>query len=50
MLMAYNKQPIIAMFGDLKTAFPVYVSGALLIASGILVVLMPFKSRVKAAL
>lgn len=48
--MICNKQPIVAMFGDLKTATPVYVSGALFIVSGVLVILMPFESRGKAAL
>ncbi|CAH0058378.1 unnamed protein product [Clonostachys solani] len=42
--------PIIAMFANLETAAPVYTSGALFIAAGILVLLMPFESRGKAAL
>ncbi|KAH8885075.1 major facilitator superfamily transporter [Thozetella sp. PMI_491] len=42
--------PIIAMFADLKTSAPVYTSGALFIAAGLLVLLLPFESRGKAAL
>ncbi|KAJ5580237.1 uncharacterized protein N7459_006222 [Penicillium hispanicum] len=42
--------PIIAMFANLNTAAPVYVSGALFIVAGILVLLMPFESRGKASL
>lgn len=38
------------MFANLKTAAPVYVSGALFIVAGIIVVLLPFESRGKAAL
>ena len=42
--------PVIAMYANLKTAIPVYVSGALFLAAGILVVLMPYESRGKASL
>lgn len=42
--------PIIAMFANLQTAAPVYVSGALFIAAGLLVLLMPYESRGKASL
>ena len=42
--------PIIAIYADLKTAAPVYVSGALFIAAGVLVCLLPFESRGKASL
>ncbi|KAK4160962.1 mfs metabolite:h+ symporter [Cladorrhinum sp. PSN259] len=42
--------PIVAMFANLKTEAPVYTSGALFIAAGILVLLLPFESRGKAAL
>lgn len=42
--------PIIAMFANLETAAPVYVSGALFITAGILVVFQPFESRGKASL
>lgn len=42
--------PIIAMFADLRTAAPVYVSGALYIAAGMLVILIPYESRGMASL
>ncbi|CCT72486.1 related to 4-hydroxybenzoate transporter [Fusarium fujikuroi] len=42
--------PIIAIFANLKTSAPVYTSGALFIAAGLLVLIMPFESRGKAAL
>ncbi|PGH02769.1 hypothetical protein AJ79_07534 [Helicocarpus griseus UAMH5409] len=42
--------PIIAMFANLETAAPVYVSGAMFIAAGVLVMLLPFESRGKASL
>jgi hypothetical protein len=42
--------PIVAMFANLKTAVPVYVSGALFVAAAALVVLLPFESRGKASL
>ncbi|SPQ17931.1 dd240813-eb38-4042-aaf6-cc0899c88052 [Thermothielavioides terrestris] len=42
--------PIVAMFANLQTAVPVYISGALFIAAGLLVLVLPFESRGKAAL
>ncbi|GAB1310167.1 MFS siderochrome iron transporter 1 [Madurella fahalii] len=42
--------PIVAMFADLRTVAPVYTSGALFIAAGLLVLALPFESRGKAAL
>lgn len=42
--------PILAMFANLQTAIPVHVSGALFIAAGILVLLMPCESSGKASL
>ncbi|KAI8677808.1 MFS domain-containing protein [Fusarium keratoplasticum] len=42
--------PIIAIFADLETSAPVYTSGALFIAAGLLVLILPFESRGKAAL
>ena len=38
------------MFADLKTSAPVYTSGALFLAAGFLVLIMPFESRGKAAM
>ncbi|KAL6245884.1 hypothetical protein RBB50_007037 [Rhinocladiella similis] len=42
--------PIIAMFANLKTSAPVYTSGALFIAAGLMVVLLPYESQGKASL
>ena len=42
--------PIIAMFANLETATPVYISGALFIVAGLLVLALPFESRGKASL
>ncbi|EXJ89840.1 MFS transporter, metabolite:H+ symporter [Capronia epimyces CBS 606.96] len=42
--------PIIAMFANLKTTAPVYTSGALFIAAGLAVVVLPFESQGKASL
>jgi hypothetical protein len=42
--------PIVAMYANLATSAPVYVSGALFIASGVLVLALPFESRGKASM
>lgn len=42
--------PIVAMFANLETSAPVYVSGALFVAAGLLVLLLPFESRGKASM
>lgn len=42
--------PIIAMYANLQTSAPVYTSGALFIAAGCLVLLMPYESQGKASL
>ncbi|KAG9199475.1 hypothetical protein G6514_008438 [Epicoccum nigrum] len=42
--------PIVAMFADLTTSVPVYVSGALFVGAGLLVLALPFESRGKASL
>ncbi|OAL43219.1 MFS general substrate transporter [Pyrenochaeta sp. DS3sAY3a] len=42
--------PIVAMFADLNTSAPVYVSGALFVAAGVLVLILPFESRGKASM
>ncbi|KAI9842013.1 MAG: hypothetical protein M1838_003316 [Thelocarpon superellum] len=42
--------PIVAIYANLQTSAPVYVSGALFIAAGFLVVLLPFEPRGKASL
>ena len=43
-------KPIIAMFANLETAAPVYTSGALFIAAGLLVIFLPFEPQGKASL
>ena len=42
--------PIIAIYANLETAAPVYVSGALFLTAGLLVLILPFESRGKASL
>ena len=42
--------PIIAIYANLETAAPVYVSGALFVAAGILAILLPFEPQGKASL
>ncbi|KAF2094418.1 transporter [Rhizodiscina lignyota] len=42
--------PIIAMFANLQTSAPVYTSGALFIAAGFCVAVLPFESQGKASL
>ncbi|KAB2581125.1 MFS transporter [Lasiodiplodia theobromae] len=42
--------PIIAMFANLETAAPVYTSGALFIAAGLMVLVLPFEPQGKASL
>jgi len=42
--------PIVAMFANLETAAPVYTSGALFIAAGVVVLTLPFESRGTASL
>ncbi|TFK89694.1 MFS general substrate transporter [Polyporus arcularius HHB13444] len=42
--------PIIALYADLSTPVPVYVSGALFLVSGLIALLLPFEPRGKASL
>ncbi|WWC95622.1 hypothetical protein V866_002487 [Kwoniella sp. B9012] len=42
--------PIIAMFANLETSAPVYTSGALFLAAGAIVLILPYESRGKASL
>ncbi|KAL6308820.1 MFS general substrate transporter [Sparassis latifolia] len=41
--------PVIALYANLSTAVPVYVSGALIIGSGALALLLPYEPRGKAS-
>lgn len=42
--------PIVAIYANLETAAPVYVSGALFIAAGVMVTILPYEPRGKASL
>lgn len=42
--------PIVAIYADLDTPAPVYVSGALFIVAGILAILLPFETQGKASM
>ncbi|KAF9445454.1 MFS general substrate transporter [Macrolepiota fuliginosa MF-IS2] len=42
--------PIIALYADLKTSVPIFISGAIFIVVGFIALLLPFESRGKAAL
>ncbi|KAN0089680.1 MFS general substrate transporter [Hyaloscypha variabilis] len=42
--------PIIAIFANLETSAPVYTSGALFIAAGVIVTILPFEPQGKASL
>lgn len=42
--------PIVAIYANLETAAPVYVSGTLFIAAGVIVVILPYEPRGKASL
>ncbi|CAL1712146.1 unnamed protein product [Somion occarium] len=42
--------PIIALYADLSTSVPIYVSGALFIVSGFIALLLPFEPRGRASI
>ncbi|KAJ7119935.1 major facilitator superfamily domain-containing protein [Mycena crocata] len=42
--------PIIALYADLTTSVPIYISGALFLVSGFITLLLPFESRGRASL
>ncbi|KAI0318400.1 MFS general substrate transporter [Amylostereum chailletii] len=42
--------PIIALYADINTVVPVYVSGALIFGAGVLALLLPFEPRGKASI
>lgn len=42
--------PIIALYANLKTAVPIYISGALFIIAGFIALLLPFEPRGKASI
>ncbi|KAI0632770.1 MFS general substrate transporter [Trametes polyzona] len=42
--------PVIALYANLETAVPVYVSGALIIGAGLIALLLPYEPRGKASI
>ncbi|EJF60265.1 MFS general substrate transporter [Dichomitus squalens LYAD-421 SS1] len=42
--------PVIALYANLETAVPVYISGGLIIGSGVLTLLLPYEPRGKASI
>lgn len=42
--------PIIALFANIETSVPVYISGGLIILAGFIALLLPFEPRGKASL
>jgi hypothetical protein len=42
--------PVIALYADLTTAVPVYISGALIIGAGFLALAIPFEPRGRASI
>ena len=42
--------PIIALYADLNTPVPIYISGTLFIISGLVALLLPFEPRGKASM
>ncbi len=42
--------PVIALYANLQTAVPVYISGALIIGSGALALLLPYEPQGKASI
>jgi MFS family permease len=42
--------PIVALYADLTTSVPIYISGALFLITGIVALLLPYEPRGKAAL
>jgi hypothetical protein len=47
----YRRQaPIIALYADLTTSVPIFISGALFLLAGFIALLLPFEPRGKASL
>jgi sugar phosphate permease len=42
--------PIVALYANLATSVPIYISGALFIVAGLIALLLPFEPRGKASL
>lgn len=43
-------QPLVAMYADLRTSVPVYISGAMFVLSGLLSLMLPYETQGKASL
>jgi MFS family permease len=50
MLMLCIQAPIVALYADLTTSVPIFVSGALFLVAGLIALLLPYEPRGKAAL
>ena len=48
--MHVGRAPIIALYADLSTPVPIYVSGALFVVAGFIALLLPFEPRGKASI
>ncbi|KAI0632310.1 MFS general substrate transporter [Trametes polyzona] len=46
----FSQAPIIALYADLSTSVPIWVSGALFLVSGFIALLLPFEPRGKASI
>ena len=49
-LLHVGQAPIIALYADLSTPVPIYVSGALFVVAGFIALLLPFEPRGKASI
>ena len=49
-LLHVGRAPIIALYADLSTPVPIYVSGALFVVAGFIALLLPFEPRGKASI
>ena len=45
-----RQAPIVALYANLSTPVPIYVSGALFVVSGFIAMLLPFEPRGKASI
>lgn len=45
-----SQAPVIALYADLSTSVPVYVSGGLIMFAGSLALLLPYEPRGKASI
>jgi hypothetical protein len=50
MTLVLRQAPIVALYANLTSSVPIYISGALFIVSGLLALLLPFEPRGRASL